>query len=374
MKQENFDILVNRGGRAALPSLWGRKLIDASTSMTRIAYFVHGRGKGHAIRTQAVMGGLRRSHDVRVFCAGEAWDVLKDVPGAEPALPCLPGKGMLRAFALRFRGDRERLQRWSPDLVVSDGDGPSVNAAKSLGIPVMAVGHGLILHHTHLNSALPFRQHARELVNVASSSWPATRRVAVHFAPVRPRTPGTYVARPDLRRGIQRASRREDFLLAYFRDGNGLAPLERLVRRGHRVVLFGEPRKVPRGVEVQPSNVQAFAEALGRCRAVVGSAGNHLPAECAMLGIPMLALHRGDDGEHQMNARLVEAAGIGIAADFERCTPELIQRFEAELDKPRDELAARTRAMRPASEVIPRAIDELCRHRSERAAWKTRTA
>ncbi|MBW2215488.1 MAG: hypothetical protein JRF48_13945 [Deltaproteobacteria bacterium] len=262
--------------------------------MTRIAYFVHGRGKGHAIRTQAVMGGLRRSHDVRVFCAGEAWDVLKDVPGAEPALPCLPGKGMLRAFALRFRGDRERLQRWSPDLVVSDGDGPSVNAAKSLGIPVMAVGHGLILHHTHLNSALPFRQHARELVNVASSSWPATRRVAVHFAPVRPRTPGTYVARPDLRSGIQRASRREDFLLAYFRDGNGLAPLERLVRRGHRVVLFGEPRKVPRGVEVHPSNVQAFAEALGRCRAVVGSAGNHLPAECAMLGIPMLALHRGE--------------------------------------------------------------------------------
>ncbi|MBW1875822.1 MAG: hypothetical protein JRI98_10690 [Deltaproteobacteria bacterium] len=286
MKQENFDILVNRGGRAALPSRWGRKLIDPSTSMTRIAYFVHGRGKGHAIRTQAVMGGLRRSHDVRVFCAGEAWDVLKDVPGAEPALPCLPGKGMLRAFALRFRGDRERLQRWSPDLVVSDGDGPSVNAAKSLGIPVMAVGHGLILHHTHLNSALPFRQHARELVNVASSSWPATRRVAVHFAPVRPRTPGTYVARPDLRSGIQRASRREDFLLAYFRDGNGLAPLERLVRRGHRVVLFGEPRKVPRGVEVHPSNVQAFAEALGRCRAVVGSAGNHLPAECAMLGIP----------------------------------------------------------------------------------------
>ncbi|MBW2687010.1 MAG: hypothetical protein JRE19_14010 [Deltaproteobacteria bacterium] len=75
-----------------------------------------------------------------------------------------------------------------------------------------------------------------------------------------------------------------------------------------------------------------------------------------------------------MNARLVEAAGIGIAAHFERCTPELIQRFEAELDKPRDQLAARTRAMRPASEVIPRAIDQLCRHRSERAAWKTRTA
>ena len=122
------------------------------------------------------------------------------------------------------------------------------------------------------------------------------------------------------------------------------------------------------------SAIDTFADALGRCRAVVGSAGNHLPAECAMLGIPMLALHRGGDGEHEMNAHLVETAGIGIAASFEQCTPELIQRFEAEFDKPRDELAARTRAMRPASEVVPRAIEELWRHRTNRPAWKTRTA
>ncbi|MBW2548783.1 MAG: glycosyltransferase, partial [Deltaproteobacteria bacterium] len=167
--------------------------------MLRIAYFVHGRGKGHAIRTRAVLGGLQELHEVRLFCAGEAWDVLSDVPCAEPLLACMPGRGMIRAFRLRFRGDRERLRRWSPDLVLSDSDGPSVNAAKSLGIPVVAVGHGLIFRHTHLDSALPFRKRVREVVNVASSSWPAARRVAVHFAPVRPRTPGTYVARPDLR-------------------------------------------------------------------------------------------------------------------------------------------------------------------------------
>ena len=342
--------------------------------MLRIAYFVHGRGKGHAIRTRAVLGGLQELHEVRLFCTGEAWDVLSDVPCAEPLLACMPGRGMIRAFRLRFRGDRERLRRWSPDLVLSDSDGPSVNAAKSLGIPVVAVGHGLIFRHTHLDSALPFRKRVREVVNVASSSWPAARRVAVHFAPVRPRTPGTYVARPDLRTEIPVASTREDFVLAYFRDGNGTAALEQLTRRGHRVILFGNHDQVPKGVVLPAPNVQAFADALGRCRAVVGSAGNHLPGECAMLGIPMLALHRGDDGEHEMNARLVEAAGIGIAASFEQCTPELVQRFEAEFDKPRDELAARTRAMRPASEVVPRAVEELCRERTKRPAWKTRAA
>jgi uncharacterized protein (TIGR00661 family) len=320
------------------------------------------------------MGVLAKSHDVRLFCAGEAWDVLRDVPCAEPVLPCVPGKGMIRSFTLRVRGDRKRLKQWSPDLVISDGDGPSANAAKSLGIPVMAVGHGLIFHHTRLGAALPFPKHVREIVNVASSSWPASRRVAVHFAPVEPRTPGTYVARPDLRSEIESSSTREDFMLAYFRDDNGMMALEQLARRGHRVLLFGQPQTVPRGVEVHSSNVRAFAGALGRCRAVVGSAGNHLPAECAMLGIPMLALHRGDDPEHEMNARLVEAAGIGVASAFERCTPEVIQRFEVELDKPRDDLAARTRAMRPASEVVPYAIDQLCRDTAERPDWETRTA
>jgi uncharacterized protein (TIGR00661 family) len=342
--------------------------------MIRIAYFVHGRGKGHAIRTRAVLGGLQRRDEVRLFCAGEAWDVLSDVPCAEPVLPCMPGRGMLGAFRLRFRADRERLRRWSPELLVSDGDGPSVNAARSLGIPVIAVGHGLIFRHVHLRAPLPFRTHLREVANVASSSWPAKRRVAVHFAPVEPRTPGTYIARPDLRSDIESSARREDFILAYFRDDNGMVALEQLARRGHRVVLFGRPRTVPRGIEVHSSSVHGFAEALGRCRAVVGSAGNHLPAECAMLGIPMLALHLERDPEHKMNAHLVEAAGIGIASAFERCTPEVIHRFEAELDKPRHELIARTRAMSPASEVVPRAIRDLCRDREARAAWNTRTA
>ncbi|MBT8481586.1 MAG: hypothetical protein HKP36_08350 [Myxococcales bacterium] len=343
--------------------------------MIRIAYFVHGRGKGHAIRTRAVLETLGERVDVQLLCGGEAWDILRDLPVAEPVLPCMPGKGMVRSFRLRFRADRQRFRSWRPDLVVSDGDGPSVNAAKSLGIPVVAVGHGLILHHARLPEALPWRSHLREALNVASSSWPACRRVAVHFAPVEPRTEATLVARPDLRSDVNPELAREDFILAYFRDGNGANALELLARRGHRVRLFGEPRRVPPGVDLVPPDVGAFAEALSRCRAAVGSAGNHLPAECAMLGIPMLALHREHDPEHELNGRLIEAAGIGVAAAVEHCNPAVVRRFEAEFDKPREELAARTQAMPPASEVVPRAIDELCHRRPVvRPSWNAQTA
>ncbi len=285
--------------------------------------------------------------------------MLGDLDGAQPIRACLPGRHMIRAFTLRLRDDRARLRASGPDLVVSDGDGPSVNAARSLGIPVVAVGHGLIFGHTHLGTALPLGKRAREIVNAASSSWPASRRVAVHFAPVRPRTLGTHVARPDLRAEIPTAVNREDFLLAYFRDGNGVIALEQLARRGHRVVLFGDRDTAPRGVDLHPYDERSFANALARCRAVVGSAGNHLPAECAMLGIPMLALHRDDDPEHEMNARLVEAAGIGVGGNFHQITTSLIRRFEAELEVDRAELAARTMAMPPASRVVPGAIEGL---------------
>lgn len=338
--------------------------------MIRIAYFVHGRGRGHSVRTRAVVAGLGNGYEARVFCAGDAWDTLQDLPHTEPVPACLPGKGMLRSFALRLRRDRKQFRLRRPDLVVSDGDGPSVNAAKSLGIPVVAVGHGLILHHTRLPLALPSGRHLREVANAASSSWPACRRVAVHFAPVEPRTEGTYVARPDLGIDADRVSAREDFILAYFRDGNGVYALEQLARRGHRVRLFGQPPNVPQGVEILPPDIRAFGEALGRCRAVVGSAGNHLPAECAMLGVPMLAVYRENDSEHRLNARLIEAAGIGVATAVDRCTSDTIQRFESEFAKPREELAARTRAIPPASEVVPRAIDELCKRPVPRRTWK----
>ncbi len=328
--------------------------------MTRIAYFVHGRGKGHAVRTEAVLKRIVGQYDLRLFCSGAAFDILGEFPMTERVRATIPGKGMARAFAARFIADRERLRDWQPDLVVSDGDGPSVNAAKSLGIPVLAIGHGLIFRHTKLKGVqLPARKRLREEINAASSSWPAKQRVAVHFAPVAPRTPGTRVARPDLPEGLRSAPAREDFFLAYFRDDDGLPALEALRKRGHRVVLFGRPLSIATGVEVHAPDVTGFVEALGRCRAVVGSAGNHLPAECAMLGLPLLACYRQGDVEQEMNARLIEAAGIGLGSPLERCTPALIERFEAELRKPRHEQMARTLAMPTAAEVVPEMIAEL---------------
>ena len=311
------------------------------------------------MRARAVMARTSPAHDVRLFCSGAAWPILNGLPQVEEVDPCNPGSGTWRAFRRRLVGDLERLSRISPRLVVSDGDGPSVHAAAALRIPVLAIGHGLIFRHVRHHSPLPRGPLWREIVNSMTSSWPAQRRVAVHFAPAEPRTEGTTVARPDLPLAIPLDLGAEDFILAYFRDDDGTEVVEQLVDRGHRVVLFGRLDRPHAKVEVRAPDVEDFFEALVRCRAVVGSAGNQLPAECAMLAKPMLALHGEDDVEQRLNAQLVEAAGIGIGGALHDCTPLLLRRFEAELDKPRDELAVRTRAMLPVSEVVPLLLEEM---------------
>ena len=80
-----------------------------------------------------------------------------------------------------------------------------------------------------------------------------------------------------------------------------------------------------------------------------------------MLGLPMLALHRDGDFEQTMNARLIEEAGIGFGVAFRELDDGLLRRFEHEFDRDRSAIAERTFSMRPVSEVIPAAIQELCR-------------
>ncbi|MEZ4248399.1 MAG: hypothetical protein R3B99_09185 [Polyangiales bacterium] len=154
-------------------------------------------------------------------------------------------------------------------------------------------------------------------------------------------------------------------MLAYFRDGNGERWLRALVARGHRVVAFGR-ESMPDGVERRVPDHAAFAEALTRCAAVVGSAGNHLPAECAMLGVPMLALHRRGDPEHAMNAALVAHAGIGLAGAMDAPTAPLLAALERFRVAP--QVVARTREMPTASEAVAEEVLRAVSARDSRRA------
>jgi hypothetical protein len=197
-------------------------------------------------------------------------------------------------------------------------------AGRVLGLPTVAIGHGLVFGHAKLDK-LPVWPRAREALNAASSSYLAHRRVGVHFLPAASRDEATIIARPDFPSGFE-AAPAEDWALAYFRDDNGLGLLDAL--SGHwerlgvkRVRCFGASPapglRAPEGVEFMPMDPTLFHELLPGARAVVGSAGSNLIAECVHLGKPLLCQYSAKDAEQAMNARLAEDAGVAVAVERE---------------------------------------------------------
>ena len=340
--------------------------------MARVAYYVHGRGRGHATRSRAVLTALRSAgHDVLVYAGGDALPVLDDEPSLLRVDPVLPGPASVARLAARARRDRRHLRRQAADVLVTDGDAPSLLAAKSLRLSTVAVGHGLLFAHAALPPGLPRASLAYERVNAGSSSWQADRIVAVHFLPVAARDPHrTTVARQDLdyrldaQGGAARSARAptdEAFVLAYFRDGNGAPALRAAIDAGARIICFGRLDGAPAGVDLRPPERAAFADHLRRCAAVIGSSGCNLLTECVLLGKPVLALHRARDHEQLLNGRLVAAAGVGATGRIDAVDRSQVSAFlerAAAGGFARVDLRA---ALPPVSSAVREAVEALTR-------------
>ncbi len=333
--------------------------------MTVVAYFVHGRGRGHASRARSIVPHLRANgFDVRVFGGGRAQETLETSPRFTPARPVMPGSPVRvgRDLAARLPRDIRRLREHEAQIVVTDGDMPSGLAAHLVGIPVVAVGHGLLFRHCKVPASLPRLPVLREALNAWSGSIGARRKVVVHFAPLVPRGARIRVARPDGLDALSEGPVRDDgFVLAYFRDNDGHEILERVVRSGRRVLCFGTPQgfgkpALSRGVELHAPEVDAFRHALTRCSAVVGSAGSNLISECLAARKPLLAVHAPRDVEQRLNAKMVEEAGVGIGCNREDVTDAVIARLLSS-GAPRTDAWDAMMDLAPASEAVREAID-----------------
>jgi UDP:flavonoid glycosyltransferase YjiC (YdhE family) len=94
------------------------------------------------------------------------------------------------------------------------------------------------------------------------------------------------------------------------------------------VLAFGRIAGAPEGVEVAGFGRQAFRAALGRCSAVIATAGSNLLAECVLLKKPILALHARGDHEQRLNGLLAADAGVAEAATIgDSALPAAVRRF-----------------------------------------------
>ena len=204
----------------------------------RISYFVHGRGRGHASRSASVIERLQREgHEVEVSSGGDAWGLLQHIEGARRTQTVLPGCAVLRLTPKRVSLDRARFREFRPELVISDGDMPSVIAARSMGIRTLAIGHDLVFTRCQLPQELCVVKVLKERVNSFHTLF-AADGVAVNFLPVQSTCERTLVARPDFSPTLLSNVKDEGHVVAYFRDANAEPIVRSLAASGREVRLF----------------------------------------------------------------------------------------------------------------------------------------
>lgn len=329
----------------------------------RIAYGVHGYGRGHATRALGVLPLLSRRNEVLVLAGGDAREVL-DRQVAVEEIPHLSYvyRGMrlsaARTLAANARAVLDlasngpalrrleaRLAQFAPDVVVSDSDPFTLRAAGRLGIPRISFDHvGVIAHCRPAappGDALQLWRDARAYRLLVG---PAERVVVSSFYDAPPRRRGVHRVPPVLRPSVLAARPSDgEHLLVYFNEGAALfgPHVEAAVRgAGLPARVYGSGRVGRDGpVTYRPFDPEAFVHDLASCRALLCTAGHQLASEALHLGKPMLVSPE-DCAEQRLNAREVERLGFGRAVRHRDLSAAELRRFLAEQEAHRGRLAA----------------------------------
>ena len=318
----------------------------------RIAYGIHGYGRGHSSRALAVLPELVARHDVLLFAGGDAHQALSaDYPVVR--LPVLKYelkrdgrrskartlvRGLAKLRDLRRCGPAlemtcEALADFRPDVVMSDSEPWTHWAARRMGLPRISFDHYAVLVYC----AWPMSRWDRVVCWTESVVYrwmmaaPSDRHVIASFYAPPARREGVCVVGPVLRDIVREVTpQRGDYLLVYFTNGHihFTARIEQALRAlDLPVVAYGTGREgIDGNLDFRPPSNTRFVEDVAASRAVFATAGNQLISECVHLRKPLLLMPE-DCLEQRLNATAIEQMGIGMRTSRTEVTAEQIREF-----------------------------------------------
>ena len=317
----------------------------------RIAYTVMGYGRGHAMRTAAVLPGLERDHEVRVFAGRDAHDMLaRDHDSVE--IPVIgyqygshgrissrrtlvrnaPLVADLMAAGPRTRAVWQQMADFAPDIVISDSETYGHRFARHHAIPRIGFDHVGIMAYCHCDFA-PGDALAgiRDGLGYRAFMGDPDRVIVSSFYPARPRRDTVQLVGPILREPVRNATPyRGNRVLVYLNKGaHQYTPAVDTALRacGENVIIYGTThRGTSANLEFKAPSQQGFIDDLAAAKAVVSTAGNQLLSEAIYLGKPVLALPE-DAVEQRLNAEAVRRMGVGTNASLHQLTPGVLRTF-----------------------------------------------
>lgn len=372
----------------------------------RIAYGVHGYGRGHATRALSVLPDLARNHKLLVLAGGDAYDAIApDAPCDVMRIPTLAyhySRSGRRSNFLTFirnapavldlalRGVASQMVRdafrdFLPDVVISDAEPWTHHSARRLGIPRIGFDHFGILVYCRASMGIIDRMISfRDALIYKLLMGQPDRAIVSSFYDAPPLRPGVRCVGSLLRHEVREISARRsatdgEFLLAYFNKGQHLYSkrIETALREsGYSFRIYGVGRIGREGnMEYRPACNRVFLEDLAGCRGVISTAGNQLVGEAMHFGKPLLVIPE-DCVEQRVNARALASMGIGMCAQQRTISAETIQTFVGRRAEFVDKIRGLARDSRvEAVSAIEAMITELTRDtRNELSVEATRDA
>jgi uncharacterized protein (TIGR00661 family) len=359
----------------------------------RVVYGVFGYGRGHATRAAAVLQSLMQRHDVLVLAGGDAYDALR---GKFPVtrIPTLGyvynRRGRLsktltlqRNFGavcdvLRngptLRRVCDAMSDFGAQAAISDAEPWTHQAARRLNVPRIGFDHFGVL--AHCKPPLPWSDRLSSLRDVwlyrALIGRPQ-RVIVSSFYNAPPRHAHVHLVATLLRDEVRvLAASHGDHLLAYFNKGeHQFTPrIEQTLRAlACPVTVYGAARHGASGnLTFKPIADRPFLEDLAACRALISTAGNQLVGEALYFGKPMLVMPE-DCVEQRLNAAELERLGLGARTAPAAFTPERVQRFLANVEHHRGNIATRARDGRDdAIALIERFLGEFAESARDKLA------
>lgn len=299
-----------------------------------------GYGRGHAMRTRAVLPSLMEHYDVRVFAGGDAYEAMhEDFPVTR--IPSLgykyDGNGGISVgetikmnakllSKLLLGGERadflrDEFKLWQPDVVVSDSEVWTHRTAQRLKIPRISFDHvGIIAYCLPPLPQHQWFQGHRDGIGYRALMGVPERILICSFYTALPREKGIEFCGPMIRDEVLAAQPSYgDYLLAYFNKGEHqfLPHVEKALQAMPLpVVVYGAGREGEDGnlLFKKPGNLP-FIKDLAGCRAVLSTAGNQLIGEAIHFRKPLLVVPE-EAFEQQLNTYMVRRLGIGRETSF----------------------------------------------------------
>lgn len=325
----------------------------------RIAYAVHGYGRGHATRSGAVIPALCRNHTVKIYTGGDATSTLSDIRLAHnlldmpieeiPVLTFVYEDGKLSLLKTvrenyslvkniklggkLLRSVKRSLEKFNPDVVISDSEPLVLEAARQLGIPTIMFDHFSVLLHSKLE--LSFRDELERKVLASSYNvimGPTDKALVCSFYGEdgwsKAHSPDLQYVGPVLSPEVfEHEPTDEGHVLVYInRENRELSRLIRSLNWCSRRVKFypAEENYVKDNIKYCKASRSGFLKDLASCSVVVSSAGNQLVGECCYYGKPLVVMPE-PVLEQRLNAINIERMGIGMATSLDKIAPEMIE-------------------------------------------------